>query len=87
MAHHLSTKKSIRKIATRTAINRARKSRVRTFVKKVEEAILKGDKDIAATALREAQSELFRGVNKGTINNKAAARKVSRLSARIKKIA
>lgn len=87
MAHHKSTKKSIRKNEARTAINRARKSRVKTFVKKVEEAILQGNKEVASNALKEAQSEVFRGVTKGVIHFKAASRKISRLSARIKKIA
>ncbi|KKB96118.1 30S ribosomal protein S20 [Candidatus Arcanobacter lacustris] len=87
MAHHKSTKKSIRKNAVRTDVNRARTSRIRTYVKKVEEAILQGDKEVAGNALREAQSELFRGVTKGVLNFKVASRKVSRLSSRIKKIA
>ena len=87
MAHHQSTKKSIRKNVVRTALNRARNSRIRTFVKKVEEAINSGNKEVAQNSLREAQSELFRGVTKGVVEFKAASRKVSRLSSRIKNIA
>jgi len=84
MANHESAKKRIRQTARRTAVNRARTSRVRTFVKKVELAIQSGDKDAAATALKAAQPELHRGVTKGVLHRNTAARKLSRLSKRIK---
>lgn len=84
MAHHKSAKKRIRQIERRTERNRARKSRVRTFVKKVESAIASGDKTAAEAALREAQPEIHRGVARGVLHRNTAARKLSRLSARIK---
>ena len=84
MAHHKSAKKRIRQTERRTEVNRARESRIRTFVKKVETAILSGKKDEAAAALVAAQPELHRGVAKGFLHKNTAARKLSRLSARIK---
>ena len=84
MAHHQSAKKRIRHNARRAQINRARVSRIRTFVKKTELAISGGDKDAALAALRETQPELQRGVSKGVVHRNTAARKISRLSARIK---
>lgn len=84
MAYHKSAKKRVRRNARRTEINRSRISRIRTFVKKVEVAITSGDKPAAETALRAAQPELHRGVNKGVLHRNTAARKLSRLSARIK---
>lgn len=87
MANCNSAKKSIRKIATRSAINRDRMSRIRTYIKKVEQAIEKSDKQLAGQAFITAQSELMRGVNKGIIKKNTASRKISRLSLRIKKIA
>ncbi len=84
MAHHKSAKKRIRRNARRAEINGSRISRVRTFVKKVELAITGGDKAAAQAALRAAQPELHRGVNKGVLHQNTAARKLSRLSARIK---
>lgn len=83
MAHHASAKKRIRQTVKRTAINRARVSRIRTFVKKVELAISSGDKSQALSAFREAQPELMRGVNKGVVHRNTVARKLSRLSVRI----
>ncbi len=83
MAYHKSAKKRIRQTERRTTVNRARISRVRTFVKKVELAIAGGDKAAAREALRAAQPELMRGVTKGVIHRNTAARKMSRLSARI----
>jgi len=74
----------VRKIARRTDVNKARRTRVRTFVKRVEEAIDARDKKAAALALKSAQPELHRAVSKGVVNKLAAARKLSRLSARIK---
>lgn len=83
MAYHKSAKKRIRQTERRTTVNRARISRVRTFVKKVELAIAGGDKAAAQEALRVAQPELMRGVTKGVIHRNTAARRMSRLSARI----
>ncbi len=84
MAHIKSAKKRIRQIERRTQVNRARVSRIRTFVKKVELAIAGGDKNAAEVALRVAQPELMRGVTKGVVHKNTAARKMSRLAARIK---
>jgi small subunit ribosomal protein S20 len=84
MAHHKSAKKRIRQTVTRTAINRARVSRLRTFLKKVETAIESGNKDDAAAAFQAAQPELHRGVAKGVLHRNTVARKLSRLTARIK---
>ena len=84
MAHIKSAKKRIRQIERRTQVNRARVSRIRTFVKKVELAIAGGDKNAAEDALRVAQPELMRGVTKGVVHKNTAARKMSRLAARIK---
>jgi small subunit ribosomal protein S20 len=87
MAHHKSAKKSIRQTERRTDVNRARTSRVRSFIKKVETAISAGDKKLAADALKEAQPEIHRGVRAGVLHRNTAARKLSRLSARIKALA
>jgi small subunit ribosomal protein S20 len=84
MATHVSAEKRIRQTATRTAVNRARVSRIRTYVKKVETAIAAGDKEAARTALKEAQPEMQRGAQKGVMHKNTVARKLSRLSARIK---
>ncbi|PZO87078.1 MAG: 30S ribosomal protein S20 [Micavibrio aeruginosavorus] len=84
MANHASAKKRIRTNARRNEINTARTSRVRTFIKKVEAAIAGGDAKAATEALRNVQPELQRGVAKNVINKNAAARKMSRLSARVK---
>jgi small subunit ribosomal protein S20 len=84
MAHHKSAKKRIRRNARRAEINRARISRIRTFVKRVELAITGGDKPAAEAALRSAQPELHRGVSKGVLHRNTVSRKLSRLSARIK---
>lgn len=87
MAHHKSAKKRIRRNARRAAVNRARMSRIRTFMKKVELAIASGDPAAARTALQSAQPELHRGVTKGVLHKNTAARKLSRLSARVKALA
>jgi small subunit ribosomal protein S20 len=87
MAHHAAAKKSIRQTERRTAVNRARLSRVRNFIKKVESAIDAGDKKSAAAALKEAQPIVHRGVRAGVLHSNAASRKLSRLSARIKALA
>ncbi len=84
MANTSSAKKAARQAVKRTAINKNRRSRLRTFVRKVEEAITSGDKAAANTALREAQPEIMRSAGKGIIHKNTAARKISRLSARIK---
>ncbi|HNR75874.1 MAG TPA: 30S ribosomal protein S20 [Parvularculaceae bacterium] len=86
MANTSSAKKMVRKIARRTEANKARRSRVRTFVRKVEEAIAAGDKAAAAAALKQAQPELHRAVTKGVAHKATVARKISRLSARVKAI-
>lgn len=84
MANTASAKKATRQIARRTAVNRNRRSRMRSFIRKVEEAIAAGNKDTAATTLRAAESEIMRAAHKGVIARNAAARKVSRLTARVK---
>jgi small subunit ribosomal protein S20 len=84
MANTASAQKRIRQTAKRTARNRARTSRMRTFVKKVEEAIAGGDHTQAAEALRAAQPEMQRAATKGVTHANTVARRVSRLSARVK---
>jgi small subunit ribosomal protein S20 len=84
MANHPSAEKRIRQTARRTEVNRARVSRIRTFVKKVETAIASGNKDAAKEAFAEAAPEMQRGVGKGVLHQRTVARKLSRLSARIK---
>jgi small subunit ribosomal protein S20 len=84
MATHVSAEKRIRQTARRTAVNRARVSRIRTFIKKVEVAIASGDKEAARTALKAAQPEMQRGAQKGIMHRNTVARRLSRLSARIK---
>ena len=84
MAQHKSAKKRIVRNEKRRVINHARISRIRTFVKKVENAIAAGDKELATHALKRAQPELHRGVSKGVIVKNTASRKISRLSKNIK---
>lgn len=84
MANTKSAKKAVRKIARKTAINKARRSRMRTYIRSVEEAIQSGDKGAAAEALKKAQPEIMRAAQKNVIHGNAASRKVSRLSARIR---
>ena len=86
MANSPQAKKRARQNEHRFAVNKARRSRIRTFLRKVEEAIASGDKEAAATALRQAQPELMRGVTKGVLHKNTVARKMSRLSARVKAI-
>ncbi|HHS88768.1 MAG TPA: 30S ribosomal protein S20 [Rhodobacteraceae bacterium] len=86
MANSPQSKKRARQNERRFQINKARRSRIRTFLRKVEEAIASGDKDAAAAALRQAQPELMRGVTKGVMHKKTASRKMSRLSSRVKAI-
>jgi small subunit ribosomal protein S20 len=87
MANTPGSKKAIRKIARRTEVNKARRSRVRTFLRKFEEALTGGDAAAAKTAFTDAQSELMRAVSKGVVHKNTGARKVSRLAARLKKLA
>ena len=84
MANTASARKRIRQTERRTQRNQARKSRMRTFVKKVETAIAGGDREVAAGALKAAQPEMQRAASKGVIHRNTVARKLSRLSARIK---
>ncbi len=84
MANSPQAKKRARQIERRTAVNKARKSRIRTYLRKVEEAIASGDQAAAADALKAAQPELMRGVTKGIFHKNTASRKVSRLAARVK---
>lgn len=87
MAQHKSAKKRIRQTQRRTAVNRSRESRIKTFVKKVETAIASGDSKAAQEALKNAQPEIMRGVSKGVLTKATASRKVSRLHARVKALA
>ena len=87
MPNTSSAKKRLRQTIKRTETNRARMSRVRTFVRKVEEAIAAGDKQAAGDALRAAEPEIMRGANKGVLHKNTASRKVSRLAKRIKGMA
>ncbi|MFW8634031.1 30S ribosomal protein S20 [Cribrihabitans pelagius] len=84
MANTPQAKKRARQNEKRAAVNKARRSRIRTYLRKVEEAIASGDKDAATTALRAAQPELMRGVTKGVYHKNTASRKISRLAARVK---
>ena len=84
MANSPQAKKRARLIARRTEVNKARRSRIRTFHRKLEEAITGGDVKLAAVALKEVQPELMRGVTKGIMHKNTASRKMSRLSARVK---
>ncbi|NGO52035.1 30S ribosomal protein S20 [Allomesorhizobium camelthorni] len=84
MANTSSAKKATRKIARRTAMNKNRRSRVRTYVRKVEEALAAGDKTAAEAAFLAAQPELMRAATKGVMHKNTASRKVSRLAQRLK---
>ncbi len=84
MANHKSAEKRIRRNASRADINKSRMSRIRTFVKKIEAALGEGSADNAEAAFKAAQPEISRGVSKGLLHKNTAARKLSRLSARIK---
>ncbi len=86
MANTDSARKRIRQTEKREARNKARKSRVRTFVRKLEEAIATGDKTAAQEAFRAAQPEMQRAVTKGTLHANTVSRKISRLSARVKSL-
>lgn len=84
MANSPSAKKRIRQTARRTAVNSARRSRIRTFLRRVEDAIRSGDREAASAALRAAQPELMRGASKGVVHRNAADRKMARLSHRVR---
>lgn len=84
MANTVSAKKAARKIVRRTEVNKSRKSRMRTFLRNVEEAIATGDQTKATAALRAAEPELMRAAQHGVVHKNTASRKVSRLTARIK---
>ena len=83
MANTKSAKKAVRQIERRTAVNRQRRSKMRTFVRKVEEAIIAGDQAAAKTALAVAEPILMRAAQKGIVHKNTASRKVSRLAARV----
>ena len=87
MANSPQAKKRVRQTARRTAVNKARRSRLRTFIRKVEEAIASGDQGAARDALKAAQPEIMRGATKGVLHKNTASRKVSRLNHRIKAMA
>ncbi len=86
MANSPQAKKRARQAERRTVVNKTRRTRIRTFLRKVEEAIAGGDKAVAAAALKNAQPEIMRGVTKGIMHKNTASRKVSRLSARVKSL-
>lgn len=86
MANTPQSKKRARQNERKLEVNKARRSRIRTYLKKVEEAITSGDKSAANTALKSAQPELMRGVTKGVYKKNTAARKMSRLSSRVKSL-
>lgn len=87
MANTPGSKKAIRTINRRTAVNASRRSRVRTYLRKFEEAVESGKVDEAKAAFIKAESELMRAVSKGVVHKNTGARKVSRLAARLKKLA
>ena len=87
MANNPGAKKAVRKLARRTEVNKARRSRVRTYLRYFEEALASGDADKAKAAFVTAQSELMRAVTKGVVHKNTGSRKVSRLAAQLKKLA
>ena len=86
MANTKSAKKAARKIARRTIVNKSRRSRMRNYVRKVEEAIAAGDRDRALVVMKEAEPQIMRAAQKGVLHKNSASRKVSRLVARIAKL-
>ena len=86
MANNAGAKKAIRKIEARTEVNKARRTRVRTFLRKFQEAVTAGDATAAKTAFVEAPAEVMRAVSKGVVHKNTGSRKVSRLAAQLKKI-
>jgi small subunit ribosomal protein S20 len=87
VAHHRSAKKRIRQTAKRTAINRSRVSRIKTFMRKVEMALAQGDHGAAQAAFAAAEPEIRRGVTKGVLHLNTASRKISRLARRVRALA
>ena len=87
MANHASAKKRIRRNARMEIVNKIRKNRVRSFIKKVESAIEKADKELAQEEFKKAQPEMHKSVTKGVFKKNTMSRKLSRLSLRIKKLA
>jgi small subunit ribosomal protein S20 len=87
MANTSSAKKAVRKIARRTAVNKSRRSEMRTYVRKVEEAIASRNAEAAAAALHEAQPLIARAAQKGIVHQNTASRKISRLTTRVKALA
>jgi small subunit ribosomal protein S20 len=87
MANTTSAKKAVRKIERRTAVNRSRRSQMRTYVRKVEEAIASGDAAAATAALQAAEPLVMRAAQKGIVHKNTASRKVSRLTVRVKALA
>ena len=86
MANSPQAKKRARQNEARFAVNKMRRSRIRTFLRAVEEAIASGDQAAATAALKAAQPEIMRGVTKGVMHKNTASRKVSRLAARVKAV-
>jgi small subunit ribosomal protein S20 len=86
MANSPQSKKRARQSDARYAVNKARRSRIRTFLRKVEEAIASGNSEAAVAALRAAQPEMARGITKGVLHKNTVARKLSRLSSRVKSV-
>ncbi len=84
MANTVSAKKAVRKIARKTAVNRDRRSAMRTYIRRVDEAIAAGDQTAAEAALKDAQPLIMRAANRGIVHKNAAARKISRLSKKVK---
>lgn len=84
MANTKSAKKAVRKIARRTAVNQSRRSRMRSYIRKVEEAVTAGDKSAAQDALNQLQPEIMRAAQKKVLHSNTASRKLSRLFARVK---
>jgi small subunit ribosomal protein S20 len=87
MANTSSAKKAVRKIERRTAVNRTRRSQMRTYVRKVEEALATGDANAAQAALAEAEPLVMRAAQKGILHKNNASRKISRLTVRVKALA
>jgi small subunit ribosomal protein S20 len=86
MANSPQSEKRARQSERRAAVNKVRRSRIRTFIRKVEEAIASGDKEAAQAALKSAQPELMRGVTKGIMHKNTASRKMSRLASRVNSV-
>ncbi len=86
MANSASAKKSVRKVERRTLVNKARRSRMRTFLRRVEDALDAGDAAAAKTALAQAEPEVMRAVSRGVIHKNTGSRKISRLSRRVRQL-